>query len=186
MRNRTLELRCSTTEPQRLYGKRGLLRSSCLTQILRTARISNVDSVMFVNRIGRIVSFELGDHSTDFNLLRILECSMVGCWLQRILLKRKWYLWATTLLEGVKFAHCVIQRGTSKDLLISAYPFVDRYLYLTKRLHLVDIPCNVIKMEIVSSPRGKVRRCFRGVFMTALFLNNNGTGFFLIIHFFWR
>lgn len=86
--------------------------------------------------------------------------------------------------EGVKFAHCVIQRGTSKDSLISAYPFVDRYLYLTKRLHLVDIPYNVIKMEIVSSPRGKVRRCFRGVFMTALFLNNNGTGFFLFIHFF--
>ena len=38
-----------TTEPQRLHGERGLFRSSYDTR-LQTARISNVDSVMFVDR----------------------------------------------------------------------------------------------------------------------------------------
>ena len=40
-------LRCSTTEPQRLHGERGLLRRSYMTRVLFTARISNVDGVMF-------------------------------------------------------------------------------------------------------------------------------------------
>ena len=31
-----------------------------LTRVLHTARISNVDSVMFVNRLREMVSFELG------------------------------------------------------------------------------------------------------------------------------
>ena len=31
-----------------------------MTRVLRTARISNVDSVMFVNRLRKMVSFELG------------------------------------------------------------------------------------------------------------------------------
>ena len=44
-------LRCSTTEPH--YEVH-------ITRVLHTARISNVDSVMFVNRIREIVSFELG------------------------------------------------------------------------------------------------------------------------------
>ena len=35
-------LRCSTTEPQRLYGE----QSSYMTHVLHTAKISNVDSVM--------------------------------------------------------------------------------------------------------------------------------------------
>ena len=51
---------CSTTERQRLYGERGPLWSSHLKCILHTARISNVDSVMFVNRIREMASFELG------------------------------------------------------------------------------------------------------------------------------
>ena len=51
-------LRCSTTEPQRLHGERGLLRSH-MTCVLHTARISNVDSVMFVDRTGEMVSFKL-------------------------------------------------------------------------------------------------------------------------------
>ena len=41
---------CSTSEPQRLYGEWGLLQSS-VTLVLHTARISNVVSIMFVNRI---------------------------------------------------------------------------------------------------------------------------------------
>ena len=40
------QLRCSITEPQRLYGYK-----VHMTRVLHTARISNVDSVMFVNRI---------------------------------------------------------------------------------------------------------------------------------------
>ena len=31
-----------------------------MTRVLHTARISNVDSVMFVNRLREIVTFELG------------------------------------------------------------------------------------------------------------------------------
>ena len=36
-------LRCSTTKPQTLYGEQGPLRISCLTPVLQTARISDVD-----------------------------------------------------------------------------------------------------------------------------------------------
>ena len=62
MRNRTSDLRiftlrCSTTEPQILYGERGLLRSSYDT---RPTKISNVDSVIFVYRMKEMVSLELG------------------------------------------------------------------------------------------------------------------------------
>ena len=59
-RNRTSDLRCSTAEPQRLYGERGHI-----TRVLHTARISNVDSVTFVNRIREIVSFELGKKNSE-------------------------------------------------------------------------------------------------------------------------
>ena len=62
--------------------------------------------------------------------------------------------------------------------------FVDCYLYLTKILRLVDIPCNVIEMEIVSYPRGKVRRCFQGILITALFYNKGTSFFYLFIHFY--
>ena len=46
-----------TTEPQRLYGERGLLQSS-YDMHPNTARISNVDSIMFVIRLKEMVSFE--------------------------------------------------------------------------------------------------------------------------------
>ena len=52
-------LRCSTTELKGLYGERGPLRSSYMTSVLHTARISGVDNVMFVNRIRKMASFEL-------------------------------------------------------------------------------------------------------------------------------
>ena len=50
---------CSTTDPQRLCGERGPLQSSYMTHILHTARISNINGVMFVNRISKMGSFEL-------------------------------------------------------------------------------------------------------------------------------
>ena len=49
-------LRCYTTEPQRLYGERCLLLSSYVTRVLHTARISDVDSLMFVKRIIELIS----------------------------------------------------------------------------------------------------------------------------------
>ena len=54
-------LRCSITKPQRHYGERGLYKVP-MTLILHNARISHVDvdSVMFVNKIREVVSFELG------------------------------------------------------------------------------------------------------------------------------
>ena len=50
---------CSTTEPQNLHGEQGPLWSSYITCILHTTRISNVNSIMFVNRIREMVSFKL-------------------------------------------------------------------------------------------------------------------------------
>ena len=54
MRNRTSDLRIprSDTLPLRLY--------SDMTRVLHTARISNVDSVMFIDRLREMVSFVLG------------------------------------------------------------------------------------------------------------------------------
>ena len=46
---------CSTTDPQRLCGEQGPVQSSYMTHILHTARISNVNGVMFV----KMGSFEL-------------------------------------------------------------------------------------------------------------------------------
>ena len=53
-------LQCSTTEPQRLCGEQGPLKSSCMTQILHIAKISNVDSIMFEKIMRKFVSLELG------------------------------------------------------------------------------------------------------------------------------
>ena len=50
-------LRCSTTVLKRLYGEQGFLRSSYMSRVLHTARISNVDSVMFVKRVRKLVNF---------------------------------------------------------------------------------------------------------------------------------
>ena len=54
---RPLDFQCSTTEPQRLYGEQGLLRSSH-DMHPNTARISNVDSIMFVIRLKEMVCFQ--------------------------------------------------------------------------------------------------------------------------------
>ena len=56
-------LLCFTSEPQRLYGGRGLLRSSYET--LHTARIYNVDSVMFVNNVHGDSEFFSWSHARD-------------------------------------------------------------------------------------------------------------------------
>ena len=58
-------LRCSTTEPRRLYSKRlygpyEVYYEVHMTNVLYTARISNVDSSIFVNIIREMVSVELG------------------------------------------------------------------------------------------------------------------------------
>ena len=51
-------LQCPTTEPQRLYSEQGPMWSSYVTHILQTAGISNVLSIMFINRIWKMVTFE--------------------------------------------------------------------------------------------------------------------------------
>ena len=43
-------LRCSTTEPQRLHGEPEVNYEDRMTCVLHIARISNVDSVLFVDR----------------------------------------------------------------------------------------------------------------------------------------
>ena len=44
-----------------------------ITRVLHTARISNVDSVMFVNRIRETVSFELGKEIKIFMKLLLVS-----------------------------------------------------------------------------------------------------------------
>ena len=45
-------LRCFTTKPQKSYGPGGEVYYEVhMTRVLHTARISNVDSVMFINRV---------------------------------------------------------------------------------------------------------------------------------------
>ena len=43
-------LRCSTNEPQRLHGEQEVYYEVRMTRVLHIARISNVDSVLFVDR----------------------------------------------------------------------------------------------------------------------------------------
>ena len=44
-----------------------------ITRVLHTARISNVDSVMFVNRIRQMISFELGKEIKIFMKLLLVS-----------------------------------------------------------------------------------------------------------------
>ena len=67
-------LRCSTTEPQRLFSERGLLQR---TRVLHTARISNVDSVVFLIEIVEMVSFELGEEDSSWGLRIFLYPTLV-------------------------------------------------------------------------------------------------------------
>ena len=73
-RNRTSYLRIPLSYAMRLYGGRGLLRSSYET--LHTARIYNVDSVMFVNNVHGDSEFCLGPklairRKTSFSILLV-------------------------------------------------------------------------------------------------------------------
>ena len=52
-----------------------------MTRVLHTAKISNVDSVMFVNRIREMVSFELGK-VIEKDVVRFVTsaiCPLMGC-----------------------------------------------------------------------------------------------------------
>ena len=64
MRNRTLDLRIPRSDALPLSHRDSTVSEVYyevhMTRVLHTARISNVDSVMFVNRIREMVSFELG------------------------------------------------------------------------------------------------------------------------------
>ena len=66
-------LHFSTTEPQRLYAERGLLQSS-YDMLQHTARISNVNSVKFVNRIKEMISFEFGKEMEKDVFLSCHKC----------------------------------------------------------------------------------------------------------------
>ena len=59
LRHSDTTLQCSTAELQRLNSER-VYYKVLMIHVLHTARISNVGSVMFVNKIREMVSFELG------------------------------------------------------------------------------------------------------------------------------
>ena len=64
MRNRTSDLRIPRSDALPLSHRDSTVSEVYyevhMTRVLHTARISNVDSVMFVNRIREMASFELG------------------------------------------------------------------------------------------------------------------------------
>ena len=64
MRNQTSDLRIPRTDALSLSHRDSTVSEVYyevhITRVLHTARISNVDSVMFVNRIREMASFELG------------------------------------------------------------------------------------------------------------------------------
>ena len=64
MRNRTSDLRIPRSDALQLSLRDSTVSEVYyevhMTRVLHTARISNVDSVMFANRIREMVSFELG------------------------------------------------------------------------------------------------------------------------------
>ena len=64
MRNQTSDLRIPRTDALSLSHRDSTVSEVYyevhMTRVLHTARISNVDSVMFVNRIREMASFELG------------------------------------------------------------------------------------------------------------------------------
>ena len=64
MRNRTSDLRIPRSDALPLSHGNSTVSEVYyevhMTRVLRTARISNVDSLMFVNRLRKMVSFELG------------------------------------------------------------------------------------------------------------------------------
>ena len=57
------------------------LRSSCMTRVLHTTWVSDVDSVVFVNRIKEMVSFELGKEIEKdvFRFVCILSRACILC-----------------------------------------------------------------------------------------------------------
>ena len=60
-------IQCSTTEPQRLCGDKVYYKVH-MTHILHTAGISNVNSIIFVNRIRKMVSFSSWGNQNFFSL----------------------------------------------------------------------------------------------------------------------
>ena len=65
MRNRTLDLRIPRSAAVLLSHRDamvslGPLRSFYMIRVLHAARVSNVDSGLFLNRMRKIVNFELG------------------------------------------------------------------------------------------------------------------------------
>ena len=64
MRNQTSDLRIPRTDALSLSHRDSTVSEVYyevhLTRVLHTAMISNVDSVMFVNRVREMASFELG------------------------------------------------------------------------------------------------------------------------------
>ena len=80
MRNRTSDLWILRTDALSLSHRDSTVSEVYyevhMTQVLHTARISNVDSVMFANRIREMVSFELGKEIEKGD---ICECFLKNC-----------------------------------------------------------------------------------------------------------
>ena len=63
-----------------------------MTRVPRTARIRDVNSVMFVNRIREMVSFELGEETEKdvFRLVTSVEASCMNFVMDSIIIESLW------------------------------------------------------------------------------------------------
>ena len=71
-------LQCSTPEPQRLNGKQSPLWNSCMTSVLHTGRISNVDSIMFCKLDKKMISCSYEGPLLYMNFVMCTSQSLCG------------------------------------------------------------------------------------------------------------
>ena len=82
--------------------------------VLHTARISNVGSVMFVNKIREMVSFELGKETGKDNFFLFFLCSTLVTKTKNI------FLYLFTKLKPYRISYSIFKHDKLSTLLILA------------------------------------------------------------------
>ena len=85
-----------------------------MIHVLHTARISNVDSVMFVNKIREMVSFELGKETGKDNFFLFFLCSTLVTKTKNI------FLYLFTKLKPYRISYSIFKHDKLSTLLILA------------------------------------------------------------------
>ena len=85
-----------------------------MIHVLHTARISNVGSVMFVNKIREMVSFELGKETGKDNFFLFFLCSTLVTKTKNI------FLYLFTKLKPYRISYSIFKHDKLSTLLILA------------------------------------------------------------------